>query len=187
MTGALRQINDYLHSSEPRDPVQEGNHSQEASSNHPVLHIEHYLWPESCLTQQWSTLLLYWPWCHLRCSPSSQAFTVQWLSDSHIWKYYQICPASYGACISLGTSTRLELGWAWGRLHTETQRPYPEWKYNPSLLSQPHPPLSASLVRAWFLSNNKCVWVCTMWLFELWECSYIADWLLKVCHKWCHI
>lgn len=107
--------------------------------------------------------------CHLRCSTSSQALKAQWLSDSYLWKYYQACPTSSGACASLGTGTRLELGRAWGRLHIKTQGPYPVRKCNPLLLPPPHPPLSASLDTAWIFSHKKYVWIC------VYKCQCICD------------
>lgn len=104
----------------------QGDRCQRPRSSHQVLHIVHYLYPESHLTQQWSGLLLYWWWCHLRWRPSSHALNAQWPSDSQMWNCYQICPASYGAFASLGISK----GWNW---------PGPEanctWKHRDHILS----------------------------------------------------
>lgn len=151
MTWALQEMNHHLHSSDPRTPVQEADGPQEPWSNHPVSHIVHYLWSGSNLTQQCLRLLLYR--CHLRCSPVAKL-------KKHSGSQIPTCESAIRAvCASLGASTRLEPGRAWDPLHMKTKGSHPEWKFNPSLLSQPHPPLSASLDRAWIISK-VCVFVC---------------------------
>lgn len=159
MTWALQEMNHHLHSSDPRAPVQEADVPQEPWSNHPVSHIVHYLWSGSNLTQQCLRLLLYR--CHLRCSPVAKL-------KKHSGSQIPTCESAIRAvCASLGTSTRLEPGRACDPLHMKTKGSHPEWKFNPSLLSQPHPPLSASLDRAWIVSK-VCVCVCSGICYYLW-------------------
>ena len=134
MTWALPEINEHLHCYFPwrllpRAPI------KSPSLAHCALLIYRELL-DTAMVRIIALLVVM----SLRWRPCSHALNAQWPSDSAMWNCYQISPASYGAFASLGISKRLELAWAWGQLHMKAQGPYPEWKSNPLLLSQPPSP-----------------------------------------------